>query len=104
MSGKRMVYRGGSRTNQALTPRAGVDTVAPNGLTPGLSVEDKLEDALGEKNRKAQRLDLEKLKRPLIYVPDNPGIEGGRSGHGVITPVDDQGRVDHAVLEEWANS
>jgi len=99
----RIVFRGGSRTNQALTPRRGSDTAAPAGLTPGLSVEDTLKDALDSGNKKAQKLDLSKLRWPLAYFPDNPEAEGARRGHGVITPVDDKGRVDLVALEEWAS-
>lgn len=98
-----MFFRGGSRTNSALTPRPGKDTVAPVGLTPGLSIEATLEDALKDGNKKAQKLDLTKLKLPLAYVPDSPEVDGGRRGHGVITPVDLTGRVDIVALEEWAS-
>ena len=62
-----------------------------------------MEDALKNGNKKAQKLDLSKLKLPLAYFPDNPEVEGGRRGHGVITPVDATGRVDHVALAEWAS-
>jgi hypothetical protein len=97
-----IVFRGGSRTNSMLTPRAARDTIAPAGLTPGLSVEDVLEDALEDGNKKAQKLDLAKLKLPLAYFPDNPAVENARKGHGVITPVNAEGQVDFNALQEWA--
>ncbi len=103
MEKRKIVFRGGSRTNQALTPRPSADTVAPPGLTPGLSVEDALEAAADHAKKKAQKLDVSKLKLPLAYFPDNPEVEGGRSGHGVIVPVDDEGRVDLVALQEWAS-
>ena len=96
------IFRGGSRANASLTPRPGKDTTARPGLTPGLSVEDVLDDALRGGNRKAQKLDLSKLQLPLAYFPDDPAAVGGRRGHGVIAPVDAVGRVDLAALEEWA--
>jgi hypothetical protein len=96
-------FRVGSRTNQALTPRPGADTVAAAGLTPGLSVEAQLEDALSSENRKAQKIDLTRLRLPLAYFPDPVGVEGARPGHGVIAPVGDEGLVDMAVLLEWAS-
>ena len=102
MADGRIVFRGGTRTNQALTPRPGVDTAAPVGQTPGLSVENTLEAALGEGQKKAQKLDVTKLKWPLAFVPDDPA-RGGRDGHGVITPVDADGQVDLIKLNEWAS-
>src|SRR2546430_12160439 len=98
MDQPQIVFRGGSRTNQMLTPRPGIDTVAPEGLTPGLSVEETLQDALEERNKKAQKIDRSKLKPPLAYFADDANVKGGRLGHGVITPVDATGRVDHAAL------
>lgn len=86
-----------------LTPRPGTDTKARAGLTPGLSVNDTLEAALDDKNKKAQKLDLSRLQPPLKYFPDNPEAEGAEEGHGVIAPVDADCRVDQAVLDEWAS-
>lgn len=103
MENKKIVFRGGSRTNSNLTPRPDSDTRATAGLFPGLSVEDALEDALDGGNKKAQKLDLARLRLPLVYFPDDPSVEGGRRGHGVITPVNSQGQVDLVVLEEWAS-
>jgi hypothetical protein len=101
--GTNFVFRGGSRTNEGLTPRPVADTTPSAGQLPGLSVEDQLSDALGDRNRKAQKLDVSKLKPPLAYIADDPAT-GGRSGHGVITPVDAAtGQVDIAALEEWAS-
>lgn len=88
-------YRRGSRTNQALTPRPGADTVAPEGQTPGLSVYDSMS---GER-KKAQKLDVSRLRPPLAYVADDV-TKGRIPGHGVIVPVDANGRVDQAALDE----
>src|SRR5437879_4574003 len=102
MAEGRIVFRGGSRTSQALTPRPGKDTTAPKGQAPGLSVEDVLEDALGDGHKKALKLDLSRLKPPLAYFPDDPS-NGGRRGHGVIAPTDANGQLDQASLDEWAS-
>jgi hypothetical protein len=75
----------------------------PAGLFPGLSVEDELGDAIDDRNKKAQKLDLSKLQPPLAYFPDDPMVEGGRIGHGVIAPVSENGGVDVAALAEWAS-
>jgi hypothetical protein len=61
------LYRFGSATDDALTPRPGKDTIA----APG--------------------------------VPDDPA-QGGQPGHGVIAPLDGRGKVDQAMLDEWASS
>lgn len=94
----KIVYRGGSRTNQALTPRPGADTTAPEGQTPGLSV---FESMSGER-KKAQKLDVSRLRPPLAYVADDV-TKGGIPGHGVIVPVDADGNVDQTALDEWAS-
>jgi hypothetical protein len=93
----KVVFRGGSATNQALTPRPGRDTVAPSGQQPGLSVEDAMPAA-----GKAQGIAVDLLKPPLMYFPDD-FAKGGTQGHGVIAPTDGSGNVDQTALEEWAS-
>src|SRR4051794_15773772 len=93
----KVVFRGGSATNQALTPRPARDTVGGPGQNPGLSVEDA-----APINRKAQKIDVSRLRSPLAYFPDD-SAQGGRQGHGVIAPADPSGNVDQAALDEWAS-
>jgi hypothetical protein len=47
-------------------------------------------------------IDVSRLKHPLAYFPDDPA-KGGRRGHGVIAPVDANGEIDVAALENWAS-
>ena len=89
-----IVYRCGSATDDALTPRPGKDTVAPHGQRPGLSVYEDLP----ADGRKAQMIDVTALASGLAYLPDDP--QSGLAGHGVITPVTASGAVDSAALED----
>jgi hypothetical protein len=99
MGNARIVYRLGSATDDALTPRA-KDTQSFQGQKPGLSVEAAGPPASGQK---AQKIDLTLLEHSgLGFFPDDPA-SGGREGHGVIVPVDSAGNVDQALLEEWAS-
>ena len=66
-------------------------------------MNDTLEAALADKNKKAQKLDLSRVRAPLKYFPDDPEEEGAEEGHGVIAPVDADGGVDQAALDEWAS-
>lgn len=79
----RLVYRGGSKTPDSLTPRPGIDT-------SGLSTFDSLEGAV-KPGAKAQVIDTTKLKS-LSAVPDAPP-----PGHVSITPGTEAGVVDWAA-------
>jgi hypothetical protein len=52
---------------------------------------------------KVQVIDLSLLQGPLQALADDPG-EGGTPGHVAIVPVDADGNVDQALLEEWADA
>jgi hypothetical protein len=97
MGTRRFVFRRGSATNQALTPRQKIDTVARPGSAGGLSVTDELKGV-----DKAQRIDVDRLKAPLRYFPDDISA-GGEAGHGVIAPANVTGDVDQAALDQWAS-
>jgi hypothetical protein len=93
----RFVYRFGTATDDALTPRQ-KDLLQLAGSKPGLSVEL----SLPEPGSKAQKIDVTLLVvAGLRFVPDNLAA-GGRGGHGVIAPVNEAGVVDEALLQEWA--
>ena len=95
-----ILYRLGSLTSDNFTPRAGKDTIGGPGQAAGLSMFEELVLASG---RKAQAIDSERLRLPLKAIPDNPA-EGGTEGHVAIAPIDAQGRVDQALLDEWAST
>jgi hypothetical protein len=92
------VYRFGSATDDALTPRPGKDTSPLPGQQPGLSVwEDSSPDG-----GKVQKIDVAALlPRGLAYLPDDPPT--APKGHGVIAPITPSGEVDLRALEEWAS-
>ena len=92
----KVIYRIGSATDDALTPRPGRDTIAPPGQKPGLSVWD-----FGpQPGQKAQKIDSALLATGgLGYFPDDVSA-GGQAGHGVISPVNSAGDVDRALLDE----
>jgi len=90
------LYRRGPRTIRNLTPRPGRDTVAAPGRPPGLSVYDS-QGGSG----KVQVIDPQRLRAPLAAIPDDPS-QGGAPGHFAITPVDESGQPDQALLEDWA--
>jgi hypothetical protein len=52
---------------------------------------------------KAQAIDVEKLKLPLVAIPDDPA-QGGSPGHVAIVPVNEKRELDLALLTEWASS
>jgi len=95
-----LVYRSGTRTVANFTPRPGRDTVARSGQAPGLSTSLPHELAPGDK---VQVLDLSLLQGPLRAFADDPS-EGGTPGHVTIAPVDANGNIDQALLEEWADA
>lgn len=70
---KGVVYRGGSRTPQNMTPRPNIDN-------QGLSTFETLEQAV-KPGDKAQIIDLSLLQAPLVAVPDAPP-----EGHVSIRP------------------
>ncbi|MGD0542640.1 MAG: hypothetical protein ABSB33_14090 [Tepidisphaeraceae bacterium] len=98
MATARTVYRLGSATDDALTPRVKDIETLP-GQKPGLSVE-----VVGPgPGQKAQKVDVTVLaENGLAFFVDDPS-SGGREGHGVISPVDASGKVDQALLKEWAS-
>jgi hypothetical protein len=97
MESDKIVYRLGSATNDALTPRS-QDLESHPGSYPGLSVDESPPPP----GRKAQKIDVALLAQSgLAFFPDDPS-QGGSNGHGVIAPIDTNGRVDEAILREWA--
>jgi hypothetical protein len=97
----RIVYRGGSDSDDNLTPRPGQDEQGQPGRAPGLSVFSNIDEAV-EPGGKAQGIDLDQLGEPLRPFPDDPKLEGGVSGHLSIAPATSQGELDRSLLSEWA--
>ncbi|HEX7447414.1 MAG TPA: hypothetical protein VF306_07705 [Pirellulales bacterium] len=93
-----IVYIWGSLTSDNFTPRPNKDTVGGPGQQPGLSASDAIPPG-----RKAQGIDTEKLKRPLLAIPDDI-TQGGTAGHFSIAPVNEMGDVDREQLDAWAAS
>jgi hypothetical protein len=93
-----IVYIWGNLTVDNFTPRPEKDTVGGPGQQAGLSASDVIPPG-----RKAQGIDTDKLKPPMRAIPDDPK-RGGRVGHFAIAPVDDQGQVDAAQLQAWADA
>ena len=93
-----IVYRTGALTRDNFTPRPGRDTQSRPGQEPGLSTFQSLEAGSA---RKAQKLDLARLKPPLQGFPDDPAL-GGTPGHVSIAPADAAGKVDQTLLDKWA--
>ncbi|MBI3412116.1 MAG: hypothetical protein HY040_27610 [Planctomycetes bacterium] len=91
-----IVYIWGNLTSDNFTPRPGKDTIGRRGQQPGLSASDEI-----PAGRKAQGIDVDKLKPPLGVIPDDPK-QGGIPGHFAIAPVDDKGEVNVKQLEVWA--
>ena len=87
----KVVYRGGSRTPDNLTPRPGIDI-------QGLSTFETLEFAV-QPGSKAQAIDVSRLPAPLVAVPDAPppGHVSIRHGFELIPEV-------LQVTAEWAAS
>src|SRR5438270_7110716 len=98
MESAAIVYRYGSATDDALTPRPGKDTSAPQGQRPGFSVWERISSDAD----KAQKIEVARLAvHGLAYLADDPS--SGLVGHGVIAPVTESGDVDLAALEDWAS-
>jgi hypothetical protein len=93
-----IVYIWGNLTSDNFTPRSGKDTVGKPGQQAGLSASEAIPPG-----RKAQGINVDKLKLPLKAVPDDP-TQGGTPGHFAIAPVDEKGEVDVKQLEAWARS
>jgi hypothetical protein len=91
-----IVYIWGSLTRENFTPRLGKDTVGRPGQKPGLSASRSIPPG-----RKAQGIDLDRLRPPLRAFPDEVDL-GGSSGHIAIAPADEVGEVDTTMLEIWA--
>ena len=87
----KIVYRGGSRTPDNLTPRPGIDT-------QGLSTFVTLELAV-QPGGKAQAIDLSRLPAPLAGVPDLPP-----PGHVSIRPGLERTLEVLQATAEWASS
>ncbi len=49
----------------------------------------------------AQQIDLTLLQPPLVAIPDD-ATAGGTPGHVAIVPVDNNGKLNQQLLEEWA--
>ena len=93
-----IVYIWGNLTADNFTPRLGKDTIGRPGQQPGLSASDVIPPG-----RKAQGVDLDKIRVPLKAFPDDTN-QSGVPGHFAIAPVDDEGEVDLKRLEAWAAS
>lgn len=93
-----VIYRLGNLTPDNFTPRPGKDTVASPGQVPGLSASVALSPG-----RKAQGIEIDRIKPPLRAIPDDPE-RGGSPGHFAIAPVDTDNNVDMTLLEAWAQS
>src|SRR4051812_46201522 len=99
----RLVYRGGSPTDDNFTPRPGKDTIGQPGRTAGLSTFSTLERAVSP-GAKAQVIDLDLLASPLQGFADDPDSEGGEEGHVSIAPATPDGDLDDSLLCEWAET
>jgi hypothetical protein len=93
-----VVYIWGNLTADNFTPRPGKDTVGRPGQAAGLSASEKIPPG-----RKAQGIDIAKLRSPLRAIPDDT-LHGGTPGHFAIAPADERGEVDLNQLESWAQS
>jgi hypothetical protein len=93
-----IVYVWGNLTADNFTPRPGKDTIGRPGQQAGLSASDAISGG-----RKAQGIDIDKLKPPSKAIPDD-AKQGGTPGHFAIAPVDEMGAVDVKQLEAWAMS
>lgn len=91
-----IVFIWGNLTSDNFTPRPGKDTISRPGQQAGLSASVAIPPG-----RKAQGIDVDKLKPPLQAIPDDTK-QGGTPGHFAIAPVDESGEVDVAQLETWA--
>ena len=91
-----IVYIWGNMTPDNFTPRAGKDTIGRPGQQAGLSASAAL-----PAGRKAQGIEIDRLKPPLMALPDDTK-QGGTPGHFAIAPVDNRGEVDVKQLEAWA--
>lgn len=90
-SPSKIVYRGGSRTPDNLTPRPGIDI-------RGLSTFETLEFAV-QPGGKAQAINVSRLPVPLVAVPDAPP-----PGHVSIRPGFELTPEVLQVTPEWAAS
>jgi len=93
-----IVYVWGNLTSDNFTPRPGKDTTGGPGQQPGLSAQASI-----PAGRKAQGIDVGKLRLPLKAIPDDTA-QGGAHGHFAIAPIDEKGDVDIQQLEAWANT
>jgi len=91
-----IVYIWGNLTADNFTPRPGKETIGGPGQQPGLSASETIVPG-----KKAQGIDVAKLKPPLKVFPDDTK-QGGTPGHYAIAPVDQKGEVDVQRLEAWA--
>jgi hypothetical protein len=79
-----------------MTPRPGKDTDPTS--HPGLSTFEELDQA-APPGGKAQKIDLTKLKEPLVGVPDGPP-----EGHVSIRPGEEVRPEMLKALNEWAQT
>ena len=93
------VYRWGRPTVRNCTPRWPQDLEGIPGLRePGLST-----NARQTPGKVGFFLDLSRLAPRLAAFADDPQT-AGVWGHVVISPVDASGRLDLALLQDWARS
>jgi hypothetical protein len=93
-----IVYIWGNLTADNFTPRFGKHTMGGQGQQPGLSASNVIPPG-----RKAQGIDIDKLKPPLKAIADDVS-KGGMAGHFAIAPVRENGEVDVERLEAWART
>lgn len=93
-----IIYRLGNLTPDNFTPRPGKDTVGRPGQAPGLSASVGLSP-----DRKAQGIEIERVKPPLRAIRDDPE-RGGTPGHFAIAPVDTDNNIDMRRLGDWAQA
>ena len=101
----RIVYRGGSDSDDNLTPRPKDVELERDktGRSPGLSVFASIDQAV-EPGAKAQGIDLDEIDEPLRPFPDDSSLEGGVVGHLSLAPVTAEGQIDQILLNEWADT
>ena len=94
---RKVVFRTGSATDDALTPRP-KDLEERPGVKPGLSVN--IARPVGTK---FQKIAVDVLQGcGLSFIPDDVSA-GGEVYHGVIAPTTSSGDIDYQKLNEWAS-
>jgi len=73
------------------------------GVSPGLSVFDRLELISLDRKDRVQVIDLDFLTANLKAFADDVSA-WGQQGHLSIAPIDEHGMIDMGLLNEWANT